>query len=122
MLSRGWLPTSDFDQVIQYMKAGAARHSLQIAKLHPCICSWENLKELQRVLDLAYCKRGEAGKKETYIERDGVAYVLDARFAAYRKRGEAFDYFTSMDFSNIEMTPALLRTAWFCPEKEKERP
>lgn len=122
MLSRGWLPTSDFDQVIQYMKAGAARHSLQIAKLHPCICSWEDLKELQRVLDLAYCKRGETGKKETIIERDGVGYVLDERFAAYRKRGEAFDYFTSMDFSNIEMTPALLRTAWFCSEKEKESP
>ena len=48
-LTRGWLPVNPV-QVTQYITAGVKRHTLQIAKLHPCICSWKGLELLQEEL------------------------------------------------------------------------
>lgn len=54
LLSRGWLPANP-DQVTYYMRNGVQRHTLQIAHLHPCLCSWDSLKfDLYDTLHAAY--------------------------------------------------------------------
>lgn len=103
MLSRGWLPTDQPGRAEEIIRAGAPRHMLQIAQLHPCICSWEELKTLHRVLDWAYRSGSVTSKEDKY----------DPRFERYRAEGEEYTYFTDVDLVNICMTPALLRTEWF---------
>lgn len=49
MLSRGWLPAS-FDDAVFAFNCGNPRQQLFVARLHPCICSYEDLKELSKVL------------------------------------------------------------------------
>ncbi|MDO5407807.1 MAG: hypothetical protein Q4F28_10850 [Eubacteriales bacterium] len=49
MLSRGWLSAS-FDDAVFAFKQGNPRQQLFVARLHPCICSYEDLSELQKVL------------------------------------------------------------------------
>ena len=52
--SRGWLPANS-DEVKYYMRNGVQRHTLQIARLHPCLCSWDSLKfDLYDTLHAAY--------------------------------------------------------------------
>lgn len=54
LLSRGWLPANS-DEVKYYMRNGVQRHTLQIARLHPCLCSWDSLKfDLYDTLHAAY--------------------------------------------------------------------
>lgn len=55
MLSRGWMSAS-MDQMLAYIQRGNARHHLYIGKLHPFICSWEQL--------------GQAGDSPTGIQRE----------------------------------------------------
>lgn len=42
MLSRGWMPAS-VNQMAVYMQRGNPGHQFYLAKLHPYICSWEEL-------------------------------------------------------------------------------
>lgn len=49
MISRGWMPAT-IDEVVFAIENGNLRQQLFIAKLHPCICSYKNLKVLQNAL------------------------------------------------------------------------
>ena len=108
MISRGWLPFAYSEQAVQIIKAGAPKHMLQIARLHSCICCWEDLKTLQVQLDLAY--RNE--------KSDGSHSKPDVRFEKYYDPEETFTYFQDLDNEGIQKTPQVLRTAW-CPTHEK---
>lgn len=54
MISRGWMP-ANIDEVVFAIEHGNPRHQLFVAKLHPCICSYKDLKILQNAL-LTRCK------------------------------------------------------------------
>lgn len=49
MLSRGWLPVSAA-QAQTYMRLNQNKQQLYVAKLHPCICTSEELEKLEKVL------------------------------------------------------------------------
>lgn len=49
MISRGWMPAT-IDEVVFAIENGNPRQQLFIAKLHPCICSYKDLKILQNAL------------------------------------------------------------------------
>lgn len=56
MLSEGWLPAS-VDDILLYNEKGSEKHQLHIAKMHPCICDWDELENMENDLS--------AEKKET---------------------------------------------------------
>lgn len=62
MLSRGWLPLS-FEEAVFAYKRGNPRQQLFVSKQHPCICAYEDLKELQTIL-----------QKSCRIEKDFYTY------------------------------------------------
>lgn len=64
MLSRGWLPASAEDAVFAF-ESGNERQQLFVARLHPCICSYEAQKELKRTL-----------KNECGIDKDFYSYDM----------------------------------------------
>lgn len=113
MQSRGWVGMCGRDgrpdpyQAVQCIRNGAPSHMVQIAKVHPCICSWDELEGLQRQLDYEYHASEYAGA------RDGEAPRPDERFARYRRQGEEFDLFQSLDAGMILATADILRLAWF---------
>ena len=49
MISRGWMP-ANIDEVVFAIENGNPRHQLFVSKLHPCICSYKDLKILQNAL------------------------------------------------------------------------
>ena len=49
MISRGWMP-ADIDEVVFAIENGNPRQQIFVAKLHPCICSYKDLKILQNAL------------------------------------------------------------------------
>lgn len=98
MLSRGWLPVNP-DQTSAYMNAGVNRHVLQIAKLHPCLVSWEDLKLLYSNLHSRYLGRMDSFGKRIYNER----------FLTYAADDAA--YFQRIDLNNIKQTGDILRAA-----------
>ena len=49
MVSRGWMP-ANIDEVVFAIEQGNPRQQLFVAKLHPCICSYNDLKILQNAL------------------------------------------------------------------------
>ncbi len=49
MISEGWLPAS-IERVRFYKKAGSSNNQLYIGKLHPALCSWNRLKEVEDAL------------------------------------------------------------------------
>lgn len=49
MVSRGWMP-ADIEEVVFAIEKGNPRQQLFVAKLHPCICSYDDLKILQNAL------------------------------------------------------------------------
>ena len=49
MISRGWMPAT-VDEIVFAIENGNPRHQLFVAKLHPCICSYKDLKILQNAL------------------------------------------------------------------------
>lgn len=107
-LTRGWLPV-DGNNVIQYIHAGVTKHALQIARLHPCICSWEQLERLQRVLDF------ECTRKVPLIAEDCPSdkeQLLDKKFKKYLAFENDFTYFQKIDYTNIEQTPDILNASW----------
>lgn len=101
-LSRGWLPATG-DQTVQYMKAGVRRHVLQIAKLHPCICAWKKLENLQNLLN---------------SEREHQHKQFDQYEAAVKN--PIYDYFQRIDLKNIKETPSILQLQWRIHEHDKE--
>jgi len=113
MISRGWSGTvdrngaMDFEQAVQYIRNGAPGHVLQIAKIHPCICSWDDLTELQRRLDYEY--RVNAYSQD----QNGESFRPDHRFAAYQKTEDGFRFFQSLDADVIRQTASILNLAWF---------
>ncbi len=64
MISRGWMP-ANIDDVVFAFENGNPRHQLFVAKLHPCICSYQDLKILQNAL-YSRCK----------MEKDFFTYDL----------------------------------------------
>lgn len=127
-LTRGWLPV-DGEQVVQYISAGVKRHSLQIAKLHPCICSWKNLQLLHKELSDAATRRipekeyeGLYDIKEderigTYEDRikafeDAIKPNLDKKFADYFSPNEDYTKYQRIDNQNIKQTADILKKKW----------
>lgn len=92
------------------MKAGVTRHVLQIAKLHPCICSWDNLFLLQSSLSDA-C-RHKADINDYFSSFEEILPHLDKRFLKYFSFEGEYSFFQQIDYSNIEQTGDILRTSW----------
>lgn len=109
LLSRGWLPAYP-DEVTFYMKNGVKRHTLQIAQLHPCLCSWDSLKmDLYETLHSAYL--GPSNDYEKHYKRD-------ERFESYSS--DDFEYFQNIDNDNINQTGDILK-ADFCNELQLDK-
>lgn len=49
LLTRGWLPAT-VNQTISYIRQGNLKRQLYIAKLHPCICSYNDMEFLSQEL------------------------------------------------------------------------
>lgn len=96
MLSSGWLPASP-NQVYAFMKSGVSRHTLQIARLHPCLCSWKQLKTLYNVLHYAY-----TGSSDIYGK-----FSYDQRFSRFKEEDNT--YFQTLDADNIRQTGDILK-------------
>ena len=53
MISRGWKPAS-IEQMRTYIAAGNRRQQLYIGRLHPCICPFEELEQLELELKKSF--------------------------------------------------------------------
>ena len=115
-LTRGWLPVDDNQQVIQYMLAGVTRPSLQIAKLHPCICSWEDLESLYKALSDAALRKIDYQDlnnfKQTSPEEFAtrISPYLDKKFKMYFAPDENYTYFQNLDVQIIKHTADILES------------
>lgn len=96
LLSTGWLPASP-EQVRYYMNNGVSRHTLQIARLHPCLCSWDSLIDLYELLHKAYI-----GTKDAYDK-----YTHNDKFKKFSEDDP--EYFQRLDIDNIYQTADILR-------------
>ena len=96
LLSTGWLPASP-EQVRYYMNHGVSRHTLQIARLHPCLCSWNALEELYDLLHQAYMG----------TENDYGKYTHNDKFIKFAEDDPY--YFQGLDVDNILQTADMLR-------------
>lgn len=117
-LTRGWLPVNPV-QVTQYITAGVKRHTLQIAKLHPCICSWKGLELLQEEL----CRAALYPKLALYYVSSEYDYkeeetipLLNKEFARYFSYKDVynkdFSQFQKLDYRNVEKTSDILKIKW----------
>lgn len=124
--SRGWKKATP-EQVITYMRAGNPKHQLYTARLHGCLCSVDELKDLS-----------EAMINELDTRKDGGALHNKnwARYAAKRERitidatdeernySSGYSYtpkdFIKIDKSNIEATADILETQWLNPQHNIE--
>ena len=120
-LSRGWLPVNDEKQVVQYMISGASRPSLQIAKLHPCICSWDDLFFLHKNLSDAATRNisstdyndFSALKEESpQIFKEKIEPYLDKKFKPFFSADDDYTKFQRIDYKNIEQTADILENKW----------
>ena len=84
---------------------------LQIARLHACLCSWDNLKTLQQNLDWEY-RKIKPNDADLAPPKNP-----DKRFESYYDPEEQYTHFHTLDTNNIKMTPEILCNAWL-PEKE----
>lgn len=108
-LTRGWVPV-DGKQVIQFMRAGVTRHVLQIAKMHPCICSWKNLTTLQQKLSEACMHKIEPD--DIFATFEEMLPYLDKRFLKYFSFEKDYTFFEQINYSNIEEIGDILRALW----------
>ena len=92
----GWIPASK-DQTVHYINNGVDRHTLQIAKMHPCICSWTDLKLLYSDLHFLY-----NGAEDVY----GKAKIND-HYKAFQD--DDLETFQKIDLNNIKQTADILR-------------
>lgn len=120
-LTRGWLPVNDEQQVVQYINAGVTRHSLQIAKLHPCICSWKDLQLLHKILSNAATRRISSDDYNRFLDIkndsliqfiDDIEPYLDKKFKAFFSPNDDYSKFQRIDNKNIEQTADILETKW----------
>ena len=96
LYSTGWLPSTP-EETKHYMNNGVTRHSLQIAKLHPCLCSWDDLITLYSTLHKAYL-----GTEDNYGNQ-----IKNERFHNFASDdGETFQ---NLDTDNILQTGDMLR-------------
>ena len=103
-ISRGWLPLTA-QQTIQCILAGSPRHTLQIARLHPCLCSWDDLEDLHQ----AFCRvhdQFSVGEGVNLTEKQAAV------FRKFTRQREAGDNFQTLDYSNIRDTGKILRGQW----------
>lgn len=96
MLSMGWLP-ADKDQTAHYINNGVDRHTLQIAKMHPCICSWSDLKLLYSELHFLYNGTVDVFGKPK----------INERYKAFES--EDIEKFQKIDINNIKQTADILK-------------
>ena len=96
MLSMGWIPASP-DEATYYMNSGVNRHSLQIAKMHPCLCSWKDLQSLYNSFHFSY-----NGTTNTF----GKA-IENKQFKNFKDDNPT--YFQTIDTNNIKNTSNILR-------------
>lgn len=96
MLSMGWLP-ADKGQTAHYINNGVDRHTLQIAKMHPCICSWADLKLLYSELHFLY-----NGAVDVYGKPK-----IDERYKAFQD--DDTEKFQKIDINNIKQTADILK-------------
>lgn len=108
-LTRGWLPI-DSNRVIQFMTSGVQRHVLQIAKLHPCLCSWDELIDLHRQLSRTAMRKIDYHEK--FKSRDEIEPYLDKKFGSYYSFEEVYTYFQEINNTNIKQTGSIIKTAW----------
>ena len=109
-LTRGWLPVEPY-QVLQFMNSGAKRHVLQIAKLHPCLCSWDGLVALQLELSL-YAARKASRPGEKFDSLEEIMPYLDKKFISYYSFKEDYTLFQEIDTTNIRQTGLIIEAAW----------
>lgn len=110
-LTRGWLPV-DSNRVIQFMNSGVKRHVLQIAKLHPCLCSWNDLIDLHRQLSVTAMRKINWNDYENFNSREEIEPYLDKKFSPYYSFEEIYTRFQEIDNTNIEQTDLIIKTAW----------
>lgn len=110
-LTRGWLPVKA-ENVVQYISAGVKRHVLQIAKLHPCICSWKELEYLHIVLCNAATRRISYEEDIYSLTEKEILPLLDKKFKKYYTPKEDYDLFQKIDYKNIEETAHILNIHW----------
>lgn len=96
LLSTGWLPASP-QQVKYYMGNGVSRHTLQIAKLHPCLCSWDDLVKLYDILHQAYL-----GSEDAFGN-----YKRNDKFKNFSE--DDSNYFQQLNYDNIFQTADMLK-------------
>lgn len=96
LYSTGWLPATP-EETIHYMKSGVTRHSLQIAKLHPCLCSWWDLISLYTTLHEAYL-----GVEDNYEKP-----IRNEKFHNFSSDDD--ETFQKLDIDNISQTAEILR-------------
>lgn len=102
MISRGWISATPEQNEI-YLKAGNPKHQLYIARMHGCICSFDELDCLSEYL--FNC----ATEKNWKQYADGSSFIN-------RKKKD----FKIIDESNINMTTEILQTTWFEKDTKKE--
>lgn len=96
MCSRGWMPATP-EQTVAYLKAQKtekAKHQLYIAKLHPCMCDYDQLDSLHKYI----------------VAEVGEEFDLKEFF---RKKD-----FKKIDLDNIRKTGDFLKRSWFVHELE----
>lgn len=110
-LTRGWLPVEP-SQVLQYINSGVSRHTLQIAKLHPCICSWNDLKTLQKILSDEAKREICTSKNIDTLSKEELIPLLNPKFAKYFSYEKDYSYFQKLNYENIEKTADILTNQW----------
>lgn len=98
MLSMGWLP-SDIKRTEHYIDQGVSRQNLQIARLHACLCSWDELQDLYRDLHWMY-----QGTPDGYGH-----YHPNPRYNRFKSDNIAT--FQEIDLNNIRQTGDMLNAA-----------
>lgn len=96
LYSTGWLPATP-EETKHYMNNGVTRHSLQIAKLHPCLCSWDDLITLYSTLHKAYL-----GTEDNYGNQ-----IKNEKFHNFSNDDDTT--FQGLDTDNIQQTGDILR-------------
>lgn len=96
LYSTGWLPATP-EETKHYMNNGVTRHSLQIAKLHPCLCSWDDLISLYSTLHEAYI-----GTEDNFGKQ-----IRNEKFQKFSSDDE--EAFQELDTENIQQTGNMLR-------------
>ena len=79
------------------MGNGVSRHTLQIAKLHPCLCSWDDLIKLYDVLHQAYL-----GSEDAFGN-----YKRNDKFKNFSEDNS--NYFQQLNYDNIFQTADMLK-------------